>query len=95
MAAKFGVDLGVDPSQVREELNRVLRLRARLKEFYEDCGTSTGLRLELPKGGFMPVFVIEGRKMEMRNQGIWLWTGILVALLGVLIIGGVAWKSLS
>lgn len=152
MTANFGVDLGVDPSQVREELNRVLsspkfrksqshceflrfvverrlkaatvredeigvtvyrrgegfdpsedaivrveasRLRARLKEFYEEAGSSTGLRLELPKRGFMPVFVTEGGQMETRNQGIWLWTGILVALLGVLIIGGVAWKSIN
>ena len=33
--------------------------------------------------------------MEKSEQGIWRWTGILVAILGLLILAGVAWRTFS
>jgi len=152
LSANSGFELGIDPSRVRAELERVLsspkfrksqshceflryvvekrledasvreteigvrvyrrgadydpgedaivrveasRLRARLKEYYEDLGSSQSLRFELPKGTFSPMIVTEEMAAPNRDQGIWLWTGILVAVLGVLILAGVAWRTLN
>lgn len=33
--------------------------------------------------------------MEEKEKGIWRWTGILVAILGMLILVGVTWRALS
>ena len=145
-----GFEVGIDPSQVREELARVLsspkfrksqsqceflrfvvekrleaesieeteigirvyrrdgdykpsedaivrveasRLRARLKEYYLEAGAQRPMRFEMPKGTLSPVIVIGGSPMEKKEQGIWLWTGILVAVLGFLILAAVAWRT--
>lgn len=71
------------------------RLRARLKEFYEEAGESHSLRFDIPKGALTPVIVAPGVTVQKQERGIWLWTGILVAILGVLILAGVAWKSIG
>lgn len=71
------------------------RLRARLKEYYEEAGEGRSLRFELPKGTFSPVIVEEGVQPANRETGIWMWTGILVAILGVLILMGVAYRSFN
>ena len=84
-----------DPSDdaiVRVEASR---LRARLKEYYEEAGANQSLRFELPKGTFSPVIFPNAMTAPNREQGIWMWTGIMVAGLGVLILLGVAWRSLN
>ncbi len=84
-----------DPSDdaiVRVEASR---LRARLKEYYEDAGAGQNLRFDIPKGTISPVIIVEGSAMEKQEHGVWLWTGILVAILGVMILAGVAWRALS
>ncbi len=88
-------DRDYDPSEdaiVRVEASR---LRARLKEYYEDAGVGQNLRFDIPKGTISPVIIIEGAAMQTQEQGIWMWTGILVAVLGMLILAGVVWRALS
>jgi hypothetical protein len=41
------------------------------------------------------VILEEGVQPANRESGIWMWTGILVAILGVLILMGVAWRAVS
>lgn len=81
-----------DDAIVRVEASR---LRARLKEYYEEAGRQAALRFDLPRGTFSPVIVMEGTENERPANGIWRWAGILIAILGMLILGGVAWKSLG
>jgi hypothetical protein len=84
---------GYDPDDdaiVRVEASR---LRARLKEYYEDAGEPPKLRFDLPKGTLSPRIVVEGAESAKKEGGIWLWTGILVAILGMLILAGVAWRT--
>jgi hypothetical protein len=84
-----------DPSEdaiVRVEASR---LRARLKEYYDEAGQGHQVRFELPKGTLSPMIVVDGMGQEVNEKGIWLWTGILVAILGLLILAGVAWKSFN
>ena len=50
---------------------------------------------ELPKETLVPGTILESVTMEKRERGIWFWTGILVAILGLLILAGVAWRTLS
>jgi hypothetical protein len=66
-----------------------------LKEYYEDAGGGQNLRFDIPKGTISPVIIIEGASMEKQERGIWMWTGILVAILGALILAGVAWRALN
>lgn len=33
--------------------------------------------------------------MENQERGIWMWTGILVAILGFMILAGVAWRTFN
>lgn len=82
-----------DPSEdaiVRVEASR---LRARLKEYYEEAGQGHQVRFELPKGTLSPMIVVGEVGTEANEKGIWLWTGILVAILGLFILAGVAWKT--
>ena len=81
-----------DDAIVRVEASR---LRARLKEYYEEAGAAQSLRFDLPKGTFSPVILKEGVQPANRESGIWMWTGVLVAILGVLILLGVAWRAVS
>ncbi len=83
-----------DPSDdaiVRVEASR---LRARLKEYYEDSGNIPAVRFDLPKGTLSPVIVLEGGSASS-DKSLWMWTGILVAVLGVLILAGVAWRTFN
>lgn len=84
-----------DPSEdaiVRVEASR---LRARLKEYYDEAGEGHQVRFELPKGTLSPMIVVGEMNEDAGSRGIWLGTGLLVALLGMLILAGVAWKALN
>lgn len=71
------------------------RLRGRLREYYEEAGAEREVRFEIPRGSLLPEIVMATNKPEGKEIGIWRWTGILVALLGTLILGGVAWKAMN
>jgi len=72
------------------------RLRARLREYYDESGNAASLRFELPRGAVAPQIVWEGMQTMAENEkGIWRWTGMLVALLGLMILAGVAWKTFN
>ncbi len=88
-------DHNYDPSDdaiVRVEASR---LRARLKQYYYDADVGQNLGFDNPKGTISPIIIIEGVDMQTQERGIWLWTGVLVAVLGILILAGVAWRALS
>jgi hypothetical protein len=73
-------DPRLDPT-VRVE---VAKLRKRLKEYYDGAGASHRIRLTIPKGGYMPLFVEElpadpGTAVSARTG--YLWPGIAAALL--------------
>jgi serine/threonine-protein kinase len=65
------------------------RLRARLSEYYGGEGRSDALVIEMPKGGYAPVFRQPEASRENRGTGsgrLWLWLGlasVAVALVAV------------
>ena len=78
----------------------VRRLRERLSEYYQNEGISDGVRIELPKGGYVPVLrsaaiesarLVAGSQAARRRPGRWLWAGAGVAC--VLGAAGLAWNG--
>ena len=68
------------------------RLRSRLGEYYAGPGLSSTLRIEMPKGGYTPVFsLVEPPGQSPRRSTRWRWaaTGLIVAALALLAPG--AW----
>ena len=65
------------------------RLRARLSEYYGGEGRSDALVIEMPKGGYAPVFRQPQASRENRGTGsgrLWLWLGlasVAIALVAV------------
>ena len=62
-----------------------------------DCrrDRSSDAVFELPKETLLAATILENVIMEKSEQGRWRWTGILVAILGLLILAGVAWRTFS
>src|ERR1700692_2516899 len=52
----FGRGADHDPKQNSIVRNEAARLRARLNEYYVGDGKNDGLIIELPKGGYAPLF---------------------------------------
>jgi len=52
----FGRDAGYDPKLDAIVRTEAVRLRARLHKYYESAGSPDPLIIELPKGGYRPVF---------------------------------------
>src|SRR5262249_1838499 len=70
-----GYDTHLDPV-VRMEASK---LRTRLSEYYADPGTADAVRIEIPKGGYVPQWQI--RTVENPSQRRRLWTVAAVVLL--------------
>ena len=60
----FGRKPGFDPQQDSTVRSEAARLRARLGEYYSGEGKDNDLIIELPKGGYTPVF----RRVEVKPE---------------------------
>jgi len=81
-----------DPRQDSVVRTEAGRLRSRLGEYYAGPGLSSTLRIEMPKGGYTPVFsLVEPPGQSPRRSTRWRWaaTGLIVAALALLAPG--AW----
>ena len=75
-ARKSGYDPRID-GVVRTE---AIKLRARLKEYYEGDGAHDPIRIDLPKGGYVPAFSERerGPVPERTVSGRWIVLGIVI-----------------
>jgi TolB-like protein len=95
----FGRGSDHDPKQNSIVRNEAARLRARLNEYYVGDGKNDGLIIELPKGGYAPVFrqpAVEpvtsslGPAINSPSRGRRLW--LLATMAGIVIaLGALAW----
>src|ERR1700686_3437677 len=94
----FGRGADHDPKQNSIVRNEAARLRARLNEYYVGDGKNDALVIELPKGGYAPVFRQPAVELATPSFGPGInsppgkrpW--LLVALAGVVLaVGALAW----
>lgn len=81
---------GFDPrtdSTVRVEARN---LRGRLNEYYMTVGSEEAVVIELPKGGYVPVFRSVRSTRRMRPPRARLWWGMAAAAVALLLAGGAA-----
>ena len=76
----FGRKPGYDPRLDGVVRTEAIKLRAKLKEYYEDAGRGDLVRIDLPKGGYVPAFseMERGPVPERTVPGRWIVLGILV-----------------
>ncbi len=87
----FGRKADHDPSQDSIVRTEAGRLRARLAEYYVGQGKDDGIVIELPKGGYTPVFRLKNPASELAleprraiaPQARWLWIAVAAALVCV------------
>jgi Tol biopolymer transport system component len=88
----FGRKPDHDPSQDSIVRTEASRLRARLAEYYVGEGKLDAIVIELPKGGYTPVFRLREPALEPRRavgqRPRWLWIVVAAALLWV---GAIIW----
>ncbi|MGA3202819.1 MAG: hypothetical protein ABSF12_10025 [Bryobacteraceae bacterium] len=87
---------GYDPqidSVVRVEVGR---LRTRLAEYYDKAGVEEPVRIEIPKGGYRPVFVFrEGVEEPLAPARVdWKWIAVGVAAIAI-VAGLAVWRIRS
>ena len=86
----FGRKPGYDPKQDSIVRSEAARLRGRLAEFYAGQGRSDAMVIELPKGGYVPVFrKLEGSQSRNRH---WLRFALPAALI---VVAGSGWWWLA
>jgi TolB-like protein len=81
-----------DPRQDSVVRTEAARLRSRLGEYYAGPGRSSTLRIEVPKGGYTPVFSLvepPGESPRRSPRRRWAATGLIAAGLALLAAG--AW----
>jgi serine/threonine-protein kinase len=87
---------GYDPqidSVVRVEVGR---LRTRLAEYYDKAGVEEPVRIEIPKGGYRPVFVFREGTEEPQAPARADWKWIAVGIAAIAIVAGLAvWRIRS
>lgn len=94
----FGRDESFDPridAIVRVEAGR---LRAKLREYYEEEGRDDPIRITIPKGGYVPTFAVQGategaRPAERVNRTRHLSAIVVLLTVLVTIAGVVAWRD--
>src|ERR1700719_2175446 len=84
----FGRKTDHDPTQDSIVRTEAGRLRARLSEYYVGEGKSDALVIELPKGGYTPVFRQPEAAPAMtapgpHRTGLWLLAAVAVAVVAV------------
>jgi TolB-like protein/Tfp pilus assembly protein PilF len=93
----FGRKPDHDPSQDSIVRTEASRLRARLAEYYLGAGKEDGIVIELPKGGYIPVF--RGREPEPQTTrpakriGRRIWLSVAAAL--VVAVGALVWWQIE
>ena len=73
------------------------KLRDRLREYYLGEGKQSEIRVDVPKGAYIPVFTLRGTTpvRQPRDWKPWLWRSALVVLMAALAFtGGVLWVRL-
>jgi serine/threonine-protein kinase len=89
----FGRKPGYDPRIDGVVRTEAIKLRARLKEYYETEGGRDPLRIDLPKGGYVPSFsesqVERGPVPERTVSGRWVVLAIALVALTVTTVAGV------
>ena len=88
----FGRKTDHDPSQDSIVRTEAGRLRARLAEYYVGEGKDDGIVIELPKGGYTPVFrprdpasqaTLSGKTGKKRGRRVWLVTAAVALALAI------------
>ena len=95
----FGRQADYDPKLDAIVRTEAVRLRARLERYYAAEGSEDRLIVELPKGGYRPVFrerpptelAPEPVKQERRSRSTW-WLAGALALLAVAMAGASWWR---
>lgn len=87
----FGRKPDYDPKQDSIVRSEAARLRGRLAEFYAGQGRSDAMVIELPKGGYIPVFrMVETSQPRKRH---WLRFALVAAAL--VVVAGAGWWWLA
>ena len=78
----FGRKPGYDPRLDGVVRTEAIKLRARLKEYYEGEGARDSLRIDLPKGGYVPAFSVSARGPagERTVSGRWIVVSIVAVI---------------
>jgi serine/threonine-protein kinase len=94
----FGRSPSYDPRLDGVVRVEAVKLRARLKEYYETEGAADGIRIDLPKGGYLPCFTqlashqletIDAAAAAQRHRAWWRdWRWAVPPLALVLLIAG-------
>jgi len=96
----FGRAPGFDPRQDSVVRTEAARLRVRLSQYYGGEGTGDPVVIELPKGGYTPVFrqpeaagekTPPGRNSAPWRRGTRLWLTITLASLALVLAAGGSW----
>jgi TolB-like protein/Tfp pilus assembly protein PilF len=103
----FGRKPTYDPRVDAVVRTEAVKLRARLRDYYESEGSADPLIIDLPKGGYVPAYRLRGREpkdaavphaaapdaaVEQINPA-W-WKPALIAALLVLVVVGASWYAL-
>ena len=86
----FGRKPGYDPRLDGVVRTEAIKLRARLKEYYDEAGRADTVKIDLPKGGYVPSFVEaeRGPVPERTVPGRWIVLGMLVFIGTIVAIAG-------
>jgi TolB-like protein/Flp pilus assembly protein TadD len=76
----FGRKPDYDPKLDAIVRTEALRLRARLSKYYVGEGSGDAVIIELPKGGYTPVFHQRAAPGEKKNRFRWLWLTVVTVL---------------
>src|SRR5215471_17402299 len=86
----FGRQPGFDPKQDSTVRSEAARLRARLAEYYAGEGSGDAVIIELPKGGYTPLFRPSAAVEKGNARPWWPWLGGAVATFAVA-VAAIAW----
>src|SRR5712691_3619052 len=64
----FGRKPSYDPRMDAVVRTEAVKLRARLKEYYESEGREDALIIDLPKGGYVPAFRLRGKEPKEAQE---------------------------
>jgi len=92
LGKNIGLDVfGVDPQQIHEVSTvrvEMGRLRRRMKLYYADEGANNPVRIDIPKGSYIPSCVqLETPASIPRFPKRWLWTGVAITVAMFLVAG--------
>jgi Tol biopolymer transport system component len=88
--AVFDREADYDPKAVPIVRSEARRLRKKLETYYEELGAGDRVKIEIPKGGYAPMFHSAGEivKAEGRSRGRWIWFGVAIVVVLALAVFG-------